>query len=225
MDVLVLARPPGGGPALPKPDATPPDNVANLSARAGNGSVVLSWKLPKNADFDHVTVSRSSPASADLGTRVYTGKATKYTDKGLTNDVEYRYVVVSFDKTGNRSVGLAILATPLALKLIRPLDGATVKSPPLLAWLTVGEADYYNVQLFRDSGKNLSSTSLENAAKILSVWPKGTRFSLKKTWRFAGRTYRLTPGVYRWFVWPGFGNRSEGNYGHLLGQSMFTVRR
>ncbi len=89
MDVLVLARPPGGAPALPKPDATPPDNVANLSARPGDGSVALSWKLPSNPDFDHVTVSRSTPGSADLGTRVYTGKATKYTDKGVTNDIEY----------------------------------------------------------------------------------------------------------------------------------------
>lgn len=225
MDVLVLTRPSGETPTLSKPDTTPPDNVANLSARPGNGSVALSWKLPKNADFDHVTVSRSSPGSADLGTRVYTGEATKYADRGLTNDVEYRYVVVSFDKTGNRSVGLAILATPVALKLTHPLNGATVKSPPLLAWLAVGEADYYNVQLFRESSKNLSSTSLENAAKILSVWPKGTRFALKRSWRFAGRTYRLTPGVYRWFVWPGFGERKQGNYGQLLGQSTFTVRR
>ena len=225
MDVQVLARPPGNAPTLPKPDATPPDNVANLSARPGNGAVVLSWKPPNNADFDHVTVSRSSSGSADLGTRVYTGKATKYTDKGLTNDVEYRYVVVSFDKTGNRSVGLAILVTPLALKLTHPLDGATLKSPPLLAWQIVGEADYYNVQLFRESGKSLSSTSVENAAKILSVWPTRTRFALKKAWKFAGRTYRLTPGVYRWFVWPGFGTPSQGNYGQLLGQSTFTVRR
>ena len=100
MDVFVLARPPGGAPALPKPDVTPPDNVASLSARPGDGSVALSWKLPNNPDFDHVTVSRSTPDSADLGTRVYTGKATKYTDKGVANDVEYRYVVVSFDKAG-----------------------------------------------------------------------------------------------------------------------------
>ncbi len=225
MDVLVLARPPGGAPALPKPDVTPPDNVASLSARPGDGSVALSWKLPSNADFDHVTVSRSTPGSADLGTRVYTGKATKYTDKGVANDIEYRYVVVSFDKAGNRSVGLAILVTPLALKLTHPLEGATVKAPPLLAWQVVGEADYYNVQLFRESGKSLSSTALENAAKILSVWPTRTRFALTRTWKFAGRTYRLTPGAYRWFVWPGFGSRSQGNYGQLLGQSTFTVRR
>jgi hypothetical protein len=57
------------------------------------------------------------------------------------------------------------------------------------------------------------------------VWPTRTRFALKKTWKFAGRTYRLTPGTYRWFVWPGFGSRSQGKYGQLLGQSTFTVRR
>ena len=225
MEVTVLPKPAGPSPPpLPVPDATPPGNVSNLKAHAGNGSVGLSWKLPADKDLDHIAVYRSEPTESDLGTQVYSGHATKFTDRGLANDTQYRYVVISFDAVGNRSVGLAILATPHVPNLIRPVDGAVVKKPPLLAWRPVAEADYYNVQLFRDSGKALTGSFLSTAQKILSVWPRGTRFALKAKWKFQGRTYRLTQGTYRWFVWPGFGARAQNKYGPLLGENTFTVK-
>jgi hypothetical protein len=207
------------------PDVKPPANVSNLTARGGDRSVTLSWKLPADKDIDHVGVNRSEPTEAGLGTPVYSGKAAKFTDKGLTNDTQYRYVVVTYDKTGNRSVGLAILATPHVLKLLRPLDGAVVKKPPVFAWRPDAEADYYNLQLFRDSGKALAGSVSSSAVKILSVWPKKTSFALKAQWKFQGRKYRLTKGTYRWFVWPGFGAQAENNYGTLLGVNTFKVTR
>jgi hypothetical protein len=160
-----------------------------------------------------------------LGDSVYTGAATKFVNKGLTNGTQYRYVVISYDKTGNRSVGLAILATPQIRKLTSPVDGAKVKKPPVLTWLAVGEADYYNVQLFRETTKPLSGSYLTSNQKLLSAWPVRARLVLKKSWKFQGRTHRLTPGTYRWFVWPGFGRRSDENYGAPLGQSTFVVKR
>jgi hypothetical protein len=225
MDVSVLPKPAGTPPPLPVPDAVPPANVSNLAARPGSGSVTLTWKLPAEKDLDHVTVYRSDQTAAGLGTPVYSNKGTKFTDKGLTNDTQYRYVVVSFDDVGNRSVGLAILATPHVEMLVRPLDGATLKKPPVLVWRPVAEADYYNVQLFRDSSKVLTGSFASSAKKILSAWPKGTRFALKARWKFQGKTYRLTRGTYRWFVWPGFGARAQNNYGALLGENTFTVKK
>jgi hypothetical protein len=226
MDVLVL-QPPASGPVPPlaNPDVQPPDNVSNLNARLGNGTVTLTWTRPTAADFDHVVVYRSDPTSTASGETVYTGLATKFVDKGLTNGTQYRYVVMSYDKVGNRSVGLAILATPQLLKLTRPADGAVLKVPPLLIWLAAGGADYYNVQLFRGSTKTLSDSYLTAGQKILSAWPTGTRLSLKRKWTYQGRTYKLTAGTYRWFVWPGFGARSQEKYGPLLGQSTFVVKR
>jgi hypothetical protein len=226
MDVLVL-QPPASGPVPPlaNPDVQPPDNVSNLNARLGNGTITLTWTRPTAADFDHVVVYRSDPTSTASGETVYTGLATKFVDKGLTNGTQYRYVVMSYDKVGNRSVGLAILATPQLLKLTRPTDGAVLKVPPLLIWLAAGGADYYNVQLFRGSTKTLSDSYLTAGQKILSAWPTGTRLSLKRKWTYQGRTYKLTAGTYRWFVWPGFGARSQEKYGPLLGQSTFVVKR
>jgi len=50
------------------------------------------------------------------------------------------------------------------------------------------------------------------------------RLKLTRRWAFDGEMYRLVPGTYRWFVFPGFGKRSQARYGALLGQSGFTVK-
>jgi hypothetical protein len=97
--------------------------------------------------------------------------------------------------------------------LLAPRGGARVTKPPLLVWRGVPRAGYYNVQLFR--GKQ----------KVLSAWPTRTRLRLRARWKFAGRVRRLTPGAYRWYVWPGYGVPSARNYGQLLGQSSFVVTR
>jgi hypothetical protein len=42
---------------------------------------------------------------------------------------------------------------------------------------------------------------------------------------FNGHRYRLRPGTYRWYVWPGYGRISASHYGALLGSSTFVVTR
>jgi len=46
---------------------------------------------------------------------------------------------------------------------------------------------------------------------------------LKRSWTYAGHRYRLSPGRYRWYVWPGRGPRSANRYGRLLGSSSFIL--
>jgi hypothetical protein len=100
------------------------------------------------------------------------------------------------------------------LNLLRaPKDGAKLKKPPKLTWARNAEANYYNVQLFRGQ------------VKILSTWPVGAALKLKRTWKYQGRRYTLTKGVYRWYVWPGFGARSAVDYGELLGSNSFQMTR
>ncbi len=91
--------------------------------------------------------------------------------------------------------------------------GARLGAPPLLLWKPVKRASYYNVQLYK------------GRRKILTRWPKGEQLQLGKSWRFGGRKRLLGPGVYEWFVFPGFGDRSKRRYGKLLGSSKFTVTR
>ena len=100
--------------------------------------------------------------------------------------------------------------------LLTPRDGARVSSPPLLRWLRVPRATYYNVQLYRLTSKGF--------VKVLSAWPVTPRRPLRSAWTYDGRRYRLVSARYRWYVWPGFGKRSQSRYGRLLGKSDFVIR-
>ena len=159
---------------------------------------------------DHVVVTRALSAGGEMQI-VYTGSATSFIDRGVVNGVEYRYLAVSVDANGDTSAGVAVVALPKETQLLSPKDGTRVRRPPKLVWRAQQGATYYNVQLFRDN------------VKILSAWPAKAALALKATWRYAKKTYRLTPGVYRWYVWPGYGPRSATDYGELLGFFSFQV--
>jgi len=210
---------PAAPPLVPlPPDTTPPPDPARVTATAANRKVVISWRAPSAADLDHYIVEQSLRESPPA--LVYTGTATTYTAASLTNGVQYRFVVVSVDRVGNKSTGAVVTATPVAPMLVRPADGAVIATLPVLVWKAVPTAAYYNVQLYR-----MLSLSAVGGPKILSAWPVPTSLRLKQTWRYNDATYRLSPGVYRWFVWPGLGPRADGKYGQLLGSSAFVVRR
>ena len=131
-----------------------------------------------------------------------------YTDRGLTDGVRYRYSVTAFDAADNAAAGSA-QATPTA-PLFSPPAGARLTAPPRLAWKPVPKARYYNVQVWR-------------RRKIFSAWPTTTSLRLPRGWTFQGRRYRLAPGRYRWYVWPGLGARSAKRYGSVLGSSSFVI--
>jgi hypothetical protein len=82
---------------------------------------------------------------------------------------------------------------------------------PTLTWRTRAGVKYYNLQLFR------------NGRKVLSAWPTVAHYTLKPSWRYRGRTYQLTAGRYRWYVWPGYGPRAAHRYGRLLAKGAVTV--
>jgi hypothetical protein len=189
-------------------DATPPA-PPQVQALPGNRGVRVSWVAPPDAS--QVVVSRSGPTGSAAAKTIYRGHGDAVRDHGLKNGVRYRYTVTVLDQAGNRS-SAAITAMPTASTL-RPLTGSVVSAPPRLTWKAVRGASYYNVQLYR--GKH----------KVLSAWPHGNHLQLKPSWRLGGRSQRLSPGAYRWYVWPGYGARPEHRYGRLLGQSGFRVSR
>jgi hypothetical protein len=172
--------------------------------------VTITWKLPKDADFDHVVLTRSTRRGTQADKVVYTGTGTRYVDRRLSNNVSFRYTLVAVDKAGNRSAGVSAAATPHTIYLVSPSDGAQVTKPPTLLWVPPSKATYYNVQLFR------------GGTKVLSAWPTQNRFQLTRTWRYRGTRYRLQAGTYRWYVWPGLGARRNAKYGRLLGQNTFV---
>ena len=109
------------------------------------------------------------------------------------------------DRAGNQ--GTRTFRFKYSEPLLRPRAGTRVDSPPLLDWVSVANARYYNVQLWRNG-------------KRLSKWPVASKLQLRRTWTFNGRRFTLTPGRYTWFVWPRF----NGRYGLMIGGSTFIVR-
>jgi hypothetical protein len=77
----------------------------------------------------------------------------------------------------------------------KPAAGAaTRKAAPAktrrFAWAPVEGATGYHVELFR------------GADRVLAQDTKEPVLELGSTWRYQGREMHLTPGTYRWYVWP-----------------------
>jgi HYR domain len=205
-----------GGAGATEPsriDRTPPGDVQSVSVVSGDGSVALSWRRPTDPDFDHAEVFRADVAPGSAETSVYSGAKQQFVDRGVANGVQYRYVLVAVDTTGNRSGGVMVLAGPKASLLVSPKEAARLTKPPMLRWKRVAGARYYNVQLWR------------GGVKLLSSWPITNQLQLKRRWTHQGRRFTLTPGTYRWYVWPGLGARAHVRYGAILGRQTFTLTR
>jgi hypothetical protein len=176
-------------------------------ARDGDGEA---RQAERSAELDGLT--RLESAGDPLGAHgpakvVYRGTATAFRDAGLRVGAKYQYTVTAFDQASNAAARtLPVTATGA---LINPVPGQRVTSPPRLAWLPVKGASYYNVQLIRDG-------------RILSAWPTRANYKLPRSWIYHGRRYRMRAGVYRWYVWPGFGKLAQARYGRLLGRSSFV---
>jgi hypothetical protein len=186
-----------------KYDATPP-GLSDVSVKAGDRTAMVRWRA--SADTSLIEIVRSSRRSGE--TTVYRGAGQSYADTGLKNRVKYRYEVRAYDDARN-AAEKSVFALPRA-PLYGPPPGATVASPPRLAWAPVENATYYNVQVWR-------------GGRIFSAWPSRPSLRLKRSWTYKGRRYRLTPGRYRWYVWPGFRGRGAKSFGRLLGGSSFVV--
>ena len=186
-------------------DATPP-SLAKVTAKHGDRSVLLAWTASPDTQVEQVARSRGSNPSK----LIYRGTAHALRDKGLRPGAKYHYTVTAFDVAGN-SATKALTVTGTG-KLVNPVPGERVSSRPSLAWLPVKGASYYNVQLIR-------------GGRILTVWPRHAHFKLPRRWVYQGHHYRLRPGVYHWYVWPGFGLLAHANYGRMLGGSREYVQR
>jgi hypothetical protein len=188
-----------------KYDATPP-TVTALRTRAGKHTAEVSWQA--SADTKLVEVTRAPGVRGAPFSVIWSGTASAFRDAGLEAARKYTYQVAVVDEAANRSgARVAHVGTGA---LLRPAPGERVSAPPLLTWAPVKGARYYHVQLLRGT-------------RVLLAWPTTTSLQLRRTWVANGRRYRLRPGIYRWYVWPGLGRIAANQYGARLGGSTFVV--
>jgi len=76
------------------------------------------------------------------------------------------------------------------------------------AWAPVEGATGYHVELFR------------GADRVLETDTKEPVLELAPSWRYGGKAVQLTPGAYRWYVWP---VTSSGRAAQAVVQAKLTV--
>src|SRR6185369_1513553 len=177
--------------------------LTNAAATAQpDRTVALSWA--SDADGQNVSVSRQ-PGAATLLDRAPAATTHGLTDGPLAAATTYTYTITLRDAAGNATTATPSATTPAPVGASAAKTGAGGKATtPTLRWKRRAGARYYNFQLFR------------SGHKLLSAWPTSNHYTLKARWRYRGRTHKLQPGRYRWYVWPGYGPRSAHRYGRLL---------
>jgi hypothetical protein len=188
-----------------KYDATPPV-IKRLAIRAGKRSAKVHWRTEGGAEG--VQLLRSPGVKGAAESVLYTGRETTRVDGGLKPGRKYHYRLVATDQAANQ----AEKATDFVARgaLLYPAPGERVSRPPLLIWTAKRGASYYNVILSR------------RGRRVFSAWPLRSRLRVPRAWTYNGRRYKLRPGTYSWYVWPGRGPLSAGDYGSMLGGSTFT---
>ena len=117
----------GPNPLQPQAiDRVPPGNVKKLAALAGNRSYLFRWSNPGARDFAHVEVIRSPGKAGAADTDRLQGQEGELQGHGARDGGQYRYLFVSYDESGNRSVGVAIVVLARTQLLLTPPNGATV---------------------------------------------------------------------------------------------------
>ena len=190
-------------------DDTAP-RIARLKASPGDQRIDVRWR--RAPDAVSVEVIRS-PGRASAGASVvYSGPGRKFRDREVSNGKRYTHRVRLADAAGNASVkSTSVKAGP---SLVSPAPRATRKArrPQTFRWTPVRHASYYNLQVHR------------NGRKILSAWPGKPRYRLSKSWTYGGQRRHLTKGTYTWYVWPGYGTRSDRRFGRSIGHRVLRIR-
>ena len=187
-----------------KYDATPP-TVTSFRVAPGNRTAKLDWNV---RDASSIQVLRTPGLKGAAQSVVFSGQgSTKgFTDRKLHPGRQYQYNLTATDVAANQSAKARAFLARGALLFPAPREQIT--KAPLLVWAPKRGASYYNV-------------ILTQGRRVFSAWPVQARLQLPRAWKYRGHRYKLRPGTYSWFVWPGYGSLSAGRYGKMLGGSTF----
>jgi hypothetical protein len=163
--------------------------------------VLLRWTNPTAHDLARVVITRNAghrPQGPTDGHRTVLGKVTEAA-LAAARGTRFHLALYAYDRAGNASKAAVL---DVVVPKVFPVAGSAVSGrSPRLSWAAVARAAYYNVVVTR------------NGKRVASGWPMGPSWTPPKLGR----------GLYRWYVWPGFGSKAAARYGKLIGSSSFRV--
>ena len=189
-------------------DSTSPARP-KVSAKPRGRQLELAWSAGKDVALSEVV--RAPGLKGKKAQVVFRGKRNRLVDRKTKAGTRYWYEVKLYDQAGN--VASATVNLKPSAGVYAPAEGAIVRAPPVVAWVAVRGARFYNLQLWL------------GRRKLLTTWPRDARLKLPKSWRFEGTRRRLVPGRYRLYVWPAFGTAKSPSYGKPVGQVNFVVKK
>ena len=182
----------------PSQDVTPPAEVTELKAVAGNGKVSLSWKNPGDADLNQVEIS-AEPAEGTLKKPVYLAAKKSengsFMVEGLANGTGYTFTVRTIDKALNKSKGIK------TEKAVAPIDTSD-KTPPkevesltaeardgivLLGWTNPPDEDLYQVEISAEP----AAGSLANPVYLAAAKGEKGRYAVTGLANGTGYTFTV----------------------------------
>jgi hypothetical protein len=180
-------------PAIPHPPATarvearrlrrPQTRVRLVAATLGAVALAVLFVLaltslaPRDeAGVVDKTASTVSTSPGTVGEKVPTSTGGK-PQRGARNSSEPR-------GAGTRRT------PPQTGRSARPPASESASEERRLAWAPVEGASRYHVELF------------DGRSRVFSADTTRPQIVLPASWRLDGRTYRLAPGEYLWYVWP-----------------------
>jgi hypothetical protein len=135
-------------------DQTPPMPVTKLAGFPGNGSAVLFWTDPGDADLDYIQIDYGAgPQGPAKGTQSYTWS-------GLANGTAYTFTVKAVDTNGNRSEPVTVGPLTPSTSAEGTVSYAPVEGDPSMEW---------EIHTFTESGVLIFPTSTAITADYLIV--------------------------------------------------------
>ena len=173
-------------------DMSPPAEVTGLKSVATAGRIGLSWNDPKDEDLFgiEITCKESSAMTRSLAKMeeksVFAAPGLQYIEvPNLANGTEYTFTVKTMDTSGNKSSGVTVKATPVAVDKKEPLK-IDLSVPPekskmpitITANITTAAQSVDRV-VYKKDGSEVASKLLADSSAIPAV--KG---STDRTWTF-----------------------------------------
>ena len=165
-------------------DSVAPADVTELVITASNGSAVLNWKNPADADFAGVQVAMS-PAEGTLKNAVVLGKDVVSLDvSGITIGKEYTFTVKAFDESLNYSEGVEAKATvadtsdKTAPANVTELTATNKDASVLLTWTDATDEDIYGYEVTWNKKAPINrSAAMEANSMMVAPGAKGCYIS------------------------------------------------